>query len=143
MSGGLQNDIVYACYNSPSLIRREGSLGESAIKDKMTSIFYRERKNGADPNVITYNDQFLVGLNKFKVLLTQSVQAAGGGPTSSTGEVILSIPAFLLRHMKRFIYIGEGSIDQAILSQKSLLSVGEKISGRIEIPRLNCAIARR
>jgi hypothetical protein len=44
--------------------------------------------------------------------------------------VILSIPAFLHRHKKLFIYVGEGSIDKAILSQKSLLSVGEKISGR-------------
>jgi hypothetical protein len=80
--------------------------------------------------LITYDNQFLLGLNKFKGLYTQSVQAAGGGPTSSTGEVILSIPAFSHRHKKLFIYVGEGSIDKAILSQKSLMSVGEKISGR-------------
>ncbi|KAI2513542.1 hypothetical protein MHU86_682 [Fragilaria crotonensis] len=96
----------------------------------MTSIFYGEGTNGADPNLITYDDPFLLGLNKFKGLYTHSVHAAAGGPTSSTGEVILSIPAFLHRHKKLFIYVGEGSIDKAILSQKSLLSVGEKISGR-------------
>ena len=111
-------------------MRRGGSLGESAIENKMTSIFYGEGTNGADPNLITYDDQFLLGLNKFKGLYTQSVHAAAGGPNSSTGEVILSIPAFLHRHKKLFIYVGEGSIDKAILSQKSLLSVGEKISGR-------------
>jgi hypothetical protein len=98
ISGGLQKEIqaliAYTCYDSPSLIRRGGSLGESAIEFKMSSIFYGEGKNGADPNLITYNNQFLLGLNKFKGLYTQSVQAAGGGPTSSTGEVILSIPAF-------------------------------------------------
>ena len=97
ISGGLQKEmqalIAYACYDSPSLIRRGGSIGESAIEDKMTSIFYGEGKNGADPNLITYDDQFLLGLNKFKGLYTQSVQAAGGGPTSSTGGVILLIPA--------------------------------------------------
>ncbi|KAI2499569.1 hypothetical protein MHU86_14930 [Fragilaria crotonensis] len=111
ISGGLQKEIqaliAYACYDSPSLIRRGGSLGESAIKNKMTSIFYGEGTNGADPNLITYDDQFLLGLNKFKGLYTQSVQAAGGGPTSSTGEVILLIPAFLHRHKKLFIYVGE------------------------------------
>jgi hypothetical protein len=134
ISGGLHKEIqaliAYACYDSPSLIRRGGSLGESAIENKMTSIFYGEGTNGADPNLITYDDQFLLGLNKFKGLYTQSVHVAAGGPTSSTGEVILSIPAFLHRHKKLFIYVGEGSIDKAILSQKSLLSVGENISGR-------------
>ncbi len=59
----LQALIAFACYNSPTLIKRGASLSEGAIEDVMTSIFYGDDKNGADPNLITYVDQFLLGLN--------------------------------------------------------------------------------
>jgi hypothetical protein len=54
----------------------------------MTSIFYGEGKNGApDPSLITYDSQFCLAWTAVRVV-------AGGGPTLSTGEVILSIPTF-------------------------------------------------
>ena len=58
ISGGLQKEIqaliAYACNDLPSLIRQGGSTGESAIEDKMTSIFNGEGKNGADPNLLDH-----------------------------------------------------------------------------------------
>jgi hypothetical protein len=80
MSCGLLKElhalIAFACYDLPSLIKRGASLSEGAIEDVMTSIFYGEdTKNGADPDLITYVDQFMLGLNKFKGLYTQSLQA--------------------------------------------------------------------
>jgi hypothetical protein len=61
---------------------------EGAIENVMTSIFYGEdTKNGADTDLITYVDQFMLGLNKFKGLYTQSLQA--GGPNGASGEALL------------------------------------------------------
>ena len=57
----LQALIAFACYNLPTLIKRGASLSEGAIEDVMTSIFYGDNKNGADPNLITYVDQFCSG----------------------------------------------------------------------------------
>ena len=134
MSGALLKElqalIAFACYDSPSLIRRGASLPDTAIENVMASIYYGNAKNGADPDLISYDDQLMLGLNKFKGLYTQSLQT---GPNASSGEVLLSIPEYLHRHKKLFVFVGDGSIEKGILSQKSLLAAettGEKISGR-------------
>jgi hypothetical protein len=72
MSRGLLKELhtllSFACYNSPSQIKRGASLSEGAIENVMTSILYGNGKNGADSDLITYVDQFILGLNKFKGL---------------------------------------------------------------------------
>jgi hypothetical protein len=60
--------IAFACYDSPSLIKLGASLSEGAIENVMTSIFYGNDKNGADSDLITYVNQFMLRLNKFKGL---------------------------------------------------------------------------
>ena len=74
MSGGrlkeLQALIAFACYDSPSLFRRGASLSKAAIENVMSSIFCGDEKNGTDPDLITYVDQFMLGLNKFKGCVT-------------------------------------------------------------------------
>ena len=126
----LQATIAFACFDSPSLMQRGESLSEAAIEDVMASIYYGDDKNGApDPDLITYVDQFMVGLNKFKGLFTQSLPAAGPSSTPS-GEVLLSIPEYLHRHKKLLVYVGDGSIEKEILTKKSLFGKEEKISGR-------------
>jgi hypothetical protein len=73
MSGALLKElqalIAFACYDSPSLIRRGASLPDTAIENVMASIYYGNAKNGADPDLISYDDQLMLGLNKFKGLL--------------------------------------------------------------------------
>ncbi len=64
----LQALIAFACYDLPSVIKRGASLADGAIKDVMTYIFY----GVTDPDLITYVDQFKLGLRKFKGLCTQS-----------------------------------------------------------------------
>ena len=98
---------------------RGASLSESAIKDKVISIYYGESKNGVDLNLITYDDQFLLGLNKFKGMYTQLLQAAGGGPDLFKGDVLLLIPVFFHCHKKLFVYVSECSIDKAIYCPRS------------------------
>jgi hypothetical protein len=123
----LQVLIAFTCYDSATLIKRGASVSDGAIKDVMTSIFYGDDKYGAEPHLITYVDQFMLGLNKFKGLYTQSLQA---GQNGAFGEALLSIPEYLHRQKKLFVFVGNGSIEKAILSQKSLFGTGEKISGR-------------
>jgi len=94
----------------------------------MSSIYYGDDKNGAlDPDMITYVDQFMLGINKFKGLYTRSLQAGSNG---ASGEVLLSIPEFLHRHKNFLVFVGSGSIEKAILSQKSVALSSEKVSGR-------------
>jgi hypothetical protein len=149
ISGGLQKEIqaliAYACYDSPSLIRRGGSLGESAIENKMTSIFYGEGTNGADPNLITYDDQFLLGLNKFKGLYTQSVHVAAGGPTSSTGEVILSIPAFYTATRSSLSTLVRVRLIRRYCRKSHCFRLERRFRDArfIAMPRRSCAIARK
>jgi hypothetical protein len=125
----LQATIAFAGFDSTFLIQRGASLSKAAIEDVMTSIYYGDDKNGARyPNMITYVEQFMLGLNKFKGLYTQSLQK---GTNSASGEVLLSIPEFLHRH-KNFlvVYVGGGLIEKATLSQKSVAMGGERVSGR-------------
>jgi hypothetical protein len=134
----LQALIVLACYNLPTLIKRGASLSDGAIEDMMTSIIYGDDKYGAVPDLITYVDQFMLGfLNKFKGLYMQSLQA---GQTGASGEALLSIPEYLHRHKKLFVYVGNGSIEKAILSQKLLFGTGEKISGRTLVRMLKAVL---
>ena len=64
-------------------------------------------------------------------MYTQSLQATVGGPNSSNGDVLLSILEFLHCHKKLLVDVGDGYIDKArILSQKLLLSIGEKLAAR-------------
>ena len=124
----LQATIAFACFDSPSLIQRGTSLSEAAIEDVLSSIYYGDDKNGAlDPDMITYVDQFMLGLKKFKGLYTRSLQAGSNG---ASGEVLLSIPEFLHRHKNFLVFVGSGSIEKAILSQKSVALSSEKVSGR-------------
>ena len=130
----------FACSNSPSLVKRGGaSLSEGAIEDVMTSIlFYGGDKYGADPDLITYvADQFMLGLNKFKGLYTQSLQS---GVNCASGEAaLLSIPEYLHRHKKLLVYAGDGSTEEGVLLQKSLFGIGEKISGHTLV-RMSSAV---
>ena len=135
ISGGLQKEIqaliAYACYDSPSLIRRGGSIGESAIEDKMTSIFNGEGKNGADPNLLDHLRQSVFARLE---QIQGAIHAVGTGSRRRANFIHWRSDSFdssfLHRHKKLFIYVGEVLIDKEILSQKSLLSVGGKILGR-------------
>jgi hypothetical protein len=57
MSCGLLKELhallVFACYDSPSLIKQGASLLKGAIENVITSMFYENDKNGADSDLIT------------------------------------------------------------------------------------------
>ena len=78
-------------------------------------------------DLIVFEVQFILGLNKFKGLYTQSVQE---GPNDKPGEVQLSIPKVLHRHNNLLVYVGDGSIEKKLLSQKTLHVTNKKILGR-------------
>ena len=91
---------------------------------KISHIFYGDETNEAlDPDFILYEYQFLLGLSKFKGILVPD--AAGAG------EVIRRmIPEVLHCHRTLFVHDGEGSLEKAMLSRKSLHVTNKKISGR-------------
>jgi hypothetical protein len=105
---------------------RGTSLSEAAIENVVAFIFCGDDKIGADPDLITYVNQFMLSLNKFKGLFTQSLQAG----LNASGDILLSIPDYLHCHKKLLVYVGDGSIEKGILSQKSVNGTTEKISGQ-------------
>ena len=58
-----------------SLIRRGTSVAEAAIKSMMSQIYYggNDTTEVPDPDLILFEDQLILGLNKFKGLYTRSV----------------------------------------------------------------------
>ena len=82
----IQATVAFACYDTPSLIRRGASLGEAAIENKMSHLYYGDDTYEAPgTDFIVFEDQLILGLNKFKGLYTQSVQE--GPPNGKPGEV--------------------------------------------------------
>ena len=124
----IQATIAFACYDTPSVIRRGTSLAEAAIENKMSLLYYGDDTHEApDPDLIVFEDQLILGLKKFKGLFTQSVQ---DGPNGESGEVLLSIPEILHRHKNLLVYVGDGSIEKNLLSQKSVHVTDKRIIGR-------------
>jgi hypothetical protein len=62
------------------------------------------------------------------------------GSNGGSSEVLLSIPEYLLHHKNFLVYVGDGLIEQAILSQKSVTLSGEKVSGQTLV-RMSKAVA--
>ena len=126
----LQATITFACFDTPFLLRRGKSLAGAgaAIESMMSQLYYGDDTTEApDPDLILFEDQLILGLNKMKGLYTQSVQE---GLNSEPGVVRLSIPEILHRHKNLLVYVGEGSIEKNFLSQKSLHVTDTKITGR-------------
>ena len=53
---------------------------------------------------------------------------------------LLSIPEYLHRHKKLVVYAGDDSIEEGVLSQKSLFGTGEKISGHTLVQMLTAVL---
>jgi hypothetical protein len=74
-----------------------------------------------DTNTISYVDQFLHGLNRFKGLFSNSSPTGGDG---ASGEMptLLSIPPLLHQQgaAVHILFIGKGSIERGFLCSKSL-----------------------
>ena len=62
------------------------------------------------------------------------------GSNGASGEVLLSIPESLHGHKNFLVYVGDESIEKAILSQKSVALNGERVSGRTLV-RMSKAVA--
>ena len=104
-------------------------MAEPQIGSMMSQIYYGDDATEApDPDLILFEDELILELSKFKGLYTRSVLE---GPNAESGAVQLSIPEILHRHKNlQQIYVGEGSIEKKLLSQKSLHVTDTKISGR-------------
>ena len=101
--------IAFACYDSPSICTGGVSMTEDSQEQLLAKLCLGDN-DGDDPNLLSYVDQFLGGLNKFQGLFTEDVNV-----TASNGETILTMLPSLHRQSSIHIYVGKGSIDKSLL----------------------------
>jgi hypothetical protein len=135
-----QGLIAFACYDSPSISGGGESMTESTMEKVMTKLCFGNINDGNDNSgvdeIVCYVDQFLLGLNKFKGLYTDT--HIGGSSSFETGalqkggQILTMLPILHRQGTNVNIYVGEGSIEKEFLYRKSLLknSTGGTISGR-------------
>jgi len=107
------------------------------ISNMMSSLCFGSKE--ANPNIICYADQFLLGLNKFEGLFTQSEIAAQPQSTTSPEDEdtrgmnqmkLTMIPILHQLGEKVNIYVGSDSLEKTLLSSKSVGNVGSPVTGR-------------
>ena len=78
---------------------------------------------GDDPEIISYVDQFINGLHRFAGLFTSSE------PPDELGQIVLTMPQKLHRHLGLNIFVGPTSITKELLFRRNFAN-DEKITGR-------------
>ena len=78
---------------------------------------------GNDPEIISYVDQFINGLHRFAGLFTSSE------PPDELGQIVLTMPQKLHRHLGLNIFVGPTSITKELLFRRNFAN-DEKITGR-------------
>ena len=136
--------IAYACYDSPSISRGGTSMKESSMATKMLELcFGDEMSLDTETDIVCYEDQFLLGLNKFEGLYTisscstaQAVLAVSAAPGSIFGRgggessLLTMLPSLHRQPGDINIFVGKGSIEKTLMSRKSLSTTGPN-SGRV------------
>ena len=106
----IQYLIAYVCYDSPRVAQRGDSLNDAELAKEMYDQFYGAE--GGDPEkTVTFLEQFLHGIYKFKGLFTDSEDP------DELGQIILTMPQKLHRYYGVRIFVGTGSITKEIVSQ--------------------------
>jgi len=104
--------IAFALYDSPSINCGGILMSEATMERIMTKLCFGDN---TDTNTVSYVNQFLHGLNRFKGLFSNSSPTDGVG---ASGEMptLLSIPPLLHRQGAAVhIFIGKGSIERGFL----------------------------
>ncbi len=115
----MQAQIAFACYDSRATIAQGGdSMTENSMAENMAALYLGSN----DPEIISYVDQFINGLQSFAGLFTSS-------ESDEFGKIILTMPQKLHRHGGLNIFVGPTSITKELLSKKNFAN-NEKITGR-------------
>ena len=84
--------IAFACYDSPLIAGGSVAMTEPIMEKLMMKLCFGDNN---DHNIVSYADQFLLGLNKFKGLYA-AYGPSGGSPSadnlSATLEATLTVP---------------------------------------------------
>jgi hypothetical protein len=78
---------------------------------------------GDDPEIISYVDQFIIGLNRFAGLLTSPESP------NESGQIVLAMPQKLRRHLGLNIFDGPTSITKELLLRSMNFANDEKVTG--------------
>ena len=107
----IQALIAFACYDSPAIVTGGESMTEGAQTDIIKVMYF----GGGDPEIISYVDQFIHGLNRLTGLFTSS-------EPDESGKIVLTMPQKLHRHAGLNIFVGSTSITKELLLKKSFAS---------------------
>lgn len=102
--------IAFACYDSPSIAQGGDSMNDAEQAKTMTDCYFA---GNADPETISYLDQFIHGLHRFKGVFTSSEEP------NEFGQIVLTMPQKLHRHGGLNVFVGQKSITKELLSQKN------------------------
>ncbi len=121
----MQALIAFACYDSPSIAQGGDSMNDAKLSKTMTDLYF----GGNDPETISYLDQFIYGLHRFKGMFTSSEEP------NEFGQIVLTMPQKLHRqHGGLNVFVGQKSITKELLSQKNFTNSdripGSKLLGK-------------
>jgi hypothetical protein len=104
----MQALIAFACYNSPSIAQGGESMKEIALAETMTTVNF----SGDNLKIISYLDQFINGLHRFKGMFTSSEEP------NKFGHFVLtrSMPQKLHKQHGGLNFFGQMSITKELLS---------------------------
>ena len=128
-------------------------MKEDAMCIKMFNLCFGEEETSAsETDIVCFEDQFLLGLNKFQGLFTVSpcnaAQASLIVPipeysalgNDGTPTFLTMLPNLHRQQCNINIYVGKGSLEKTLLSRKSLLNSGAS-GGRVT-PRTLLRLAK-
>ena len=110
--------IAFACNNSPSIAGGGIAMTESTMEKLIMKLCFGD--NDDNNGVVCFVDQFLLGVNKFKGIFGGAAGSPVQGAVDTSPDAVLSVLQFLRRRGNIHIFVGEGSIEQRLLIQKSL-----------------------
>jgi hypothetical protein len=115
----IQGIIAFACYDSPTIAQGGDSMTDTAQYEILTAMYF----GGDDPEIISYVDQFINGLHRFAGLFTSSESP------DELGQIVLTMPQKLHRHLGLNIFVGPTSITKELLFRRNFAN-DERITGR-------------
>ena len=94
-------------------------MTDTAQYEILTAMYF----GGDDPEIISYVDQFINGLHRFAGLFTSSESP------DELGQIVLTMPQKLHRHLGLNIFVGPTSITKELLFRRNFAN-DERITGR-------------
>ena len=108
-----QASIVYACFDSPSLLCGASMLTDVQQMKKMSVLYLGDSDD--DANIVCCVDQFLHGLDRFHGFYSESAVDVQPGVSPNAAMLLTLLPVLHQRGLGVNIFVGNGSIERSFL----------------------------